>query len=206
MPDVVVVPAGVGSLAHNQPPQDVTLIAPKTSLIVRKSLHPALQYLLQQAAIEIHSGPGAFHRSGQFPAPEVTDLPLSEETRHLYKSGPSLLQQYLPFWAATLVDRMIVMLVPLIAVLIPLVKFAPALYAWRVRSRIYRRYGELKFLEAEIDADPGRHTREEWLAQLGRIEADVARVRTPLAFSDMLYTLRSHIGLVREVIQRKAVG
>ncbi len=96
-----------------------------------------------------------------------------------------------------------VMLVPIFALLIPIARFAPSLYGWRVRSRIFRRYGELKFIEAELDLAPDRHHRDEWLARLDAIEADVNRMPTPLAFSDMLYTLRSHIGLVREAVLRK---
>jgi len=115
--------------------------------------------------------------------------------------GKPFLQRYLPFWAATLVDRMVVMLVPLLAVLVPLFKFAPSLYGWRVRSRIFKRYGELKFLESEIEEAPQSHTREEWLARLDAIERDVNRMPTPLTFADMLYTLRSHIQLVRDRLQ-----
>jgi hypothetical protein len=72
-----------------------------------------------------------------------------------------------------------------------------------VRSRIYRRYGELKFLEAEVEREPARHTREEWLARLDAIETDVHHLATPLAFTDMLYTLRSHIGMVRSKVESR---
>ncbi|MCM2289843.1 MAG: hypothetical protein NDI67_12525, partial [Sulfuritalea sp.] len=116
------------------------------------------------------------------------------------------LQRYMPFWAATLIDRMVVMLVPLLAVLLPLFKFAPQLYGWRVRSRIYRRYGELKFLENEVNENPGAHSRAEWLEKLDRIENDASQIRTPLTFSDMLYTLRVHIDLVRAIILRRTAA
>ena len=200
----LVLPRGAIDLTQDIPAQDVQLVSPMAMLLVREDTHPALIDLLMQAASEVHGEPGVFQKPREFPRIGHSDFPLSKEAERYYKSGKPFLQRYLPFWAATLIDRMVVMLVPLIAVLVPLMKFAPALYAWRVRSRIYRRYGELKFLEAELDADPGRHAREEWLARLERIEADVARVRTPLAFSDMLYTLRSHIALVRETVMRKA--
>ncbi|HMM55447.1 MAG TPA: C4-dicarboxylate ABC transporter substrate-binding protein, partial [Candidatus Desulfobacillus sp.] len=109
-------------------------------------------------------------------------------------------------WAADLIDRTVVMLVPVFALLIPILRFAPPLYIWRVRRRIYRRYGELKFLEAELEADPGSRSREEWLAQLDRIEEDVQHVATPLAFTDMLYTLRLHLGLVRDIVMRRTAA
>jgi hypothetical protein len=92
---------------------------------------------------------------------------------------------------------------PLVVVLFPLMRFAPLLYGWRVRSRIYRRYGELKFLENEVNENPGRRTRDEWIEELEKIERDTSAIRTPLAFSDILYTLRTHIDLVRNVILRR---
>ena len=196
-------PRGGIDLLRDIPPHDVSLVSPMATLLVREDTHPALIDLLLEAATEVHGNAGLFQNQGEFPRPAGSDYPMSKEAEHYYKSGKPFLQNYLPFWAATLIDRLVVMLVPVFALLIPIVKFAPALYGWRVRSRIFRRYGELKFIEAELDLEPARHTRDEWLARLDRIEADVNRMPTPLPFSDMLYTLRGHIGLVREAIQRK---
>ena len=162
--------------------------------------------LLMQAASAVHGAPGVFQTPREFPHAGHSEFPLSKAAERYYKSGKPFLQRYLPFWAATLIDRMVVMLVPLLAVLIPLFKFAPQIYGWRVRSRIYRRYGELKFLENEINEDPGRHTRAEWLEKLDLIEKDASNIRTPLTFTDILYTLRGHIDLVRDMILRRTPG
>ena len=89
------------------------------------------------------------------------------------------------------------MLLPLLAVLLPLLRIAPALYGWRIKSRIYKRYGELRFLEDAMTIHPDTHTPGEWRERLDAIEADVAHLRAPLAFADMMYTLRTHIALVR---------
>ncbi|MFA7279847.1 MAG: TAXI family TRAP transporter solute-binding subunit [Sterolibacterium sp.] len=196
-------PRGGVDLVRDIPPHDVTLVSPLATLVVREDIHPALVDLLLQAASEIHGESGLFQKAGEFPRPTQLDFPLSSEAERYYKSGKPLLQRYLPFWAATLIDRLVVMLVPLFALMIPIVKFAPALYGWRVRSRIFRRYGELKLIEAEVDLEPQQHSRAEWLARLDRIETDVNRMQTPLPFTDLLYNLRGHIGLVREAIQRK---
>jgi hypothetical protein len=128
---------------------------------------------------------------------------LSPEAQRYYKSGKPWLQRFLPFWAATLVDRMVVLLIPLFAVLIPVMKIAPGLYNWRVKSRIYKRYGELKFIEAELEADPAKLSRDAWLKRVDAIEQDVNHLPMPLAFSDMIYTLRTHIGLVRKIIENQ---
>ncbi len=202
----LVLPRGAIDLTLDIPPHDTQLLSPMATLLVRDDMHPALIDLLMQAASEVHGAPGVFQKPGEFPRAGHSEFPLSKEAERYYKSGKPFLQRYLPFWAATLIDRMVVMLVPLLAVLVPLFKFAPQLYGWRVRSRIYRRYGELKFLENELNENPGRHSRAEWLAKLDAVETDASRIRTPLTFSDMLYTLRGHIDLVREMILRRTTA
>lgn len=201
----IVLPEGGVDVGRNIPSHDLALVAPMATLLVREDTHPALVDLLMQTAIEVHGGPGVFQKPGDFPKAQAVDFPLSSEAARYYKSGKPLLQRYLPFWAATLVDRMVVMLIPFFALVIPLVKIAPGLYAWRVRSRIYQRYGELKFLEAEVEATPERYSREEWLAKLDAIEEDANGLPTPISFSDMLYTLRGHIDLVRAIILKRTV-
>lgn len=196
-------PRGAIDLVHDVPAQEVALLAPMATLAVRQDTHPALIDLLLQAASEVHGEAGVFQKPHEFPQATEVDFPLAAEAERYYKSGKSFLQRYLPFWLATLIDRMVVLLVPVVALLIPIVKFAPPLYGWRVRSRIFRRYGELKFLERELELDANRHSREDWLARLDEIEDEANHLPAPLAFSDMLYTLRQHIELVRSEILRK---
>lgn len=199
----LVLPRGAIDLIQDIPPQDIQLVSPMATLLVREDTHPALVDLLMQAADEVHGEPGVFQKPGEFPRAGHGEFPLSNEAGRYYKSGKPFLQRYLPFWAATLIDRTVVMLLPMVVVLLPLIRFAPQIYGWRVRSRIYRRYGELKFLENEVNANPARHTRVEWIEKLERIERDASAIRTPLTFTDMLYTLRAHIDLVREAILRR---
>jgi TRAP-type uncharacterized transport system substrate-binding protein len=202
----LVLPRGAIDLTLDIPPHDTQLVSPMATLLVREDTHPALIDLLMQAASEVHGQPGVFQKPGEFPRAGHSEFPLSKEAERYYKSGKPFLQRYLPFWAATLIDRMVVMLVPLLAVLVPLFKFAPQIYGWRVRSRIYRRYGELKFLENELNEDPGQRSRAEWMVKLDAIEKDASGIRTPLTFSDMLYTLRGHIDLVRDMILRRTAA
>ena len=202
----LLLPRGAIDLPLDIPPRDIQLVSPLATLLVREDTHPALIDLLMQAAAEVHGEPGVFQKPNEFPRAGHNGFPLSKEAERYYKSGKPLLQRYLPFWAATLIDRMVVMALPLLVVLLPLLKFAPQLYGWRVRSRIYRRYGELKFLENEVNENPAAHTRAEWLEKLDRIEDDASHIRTPLTFSDMLYTLRVHIDLVRDMILRRTTA
>jgi TRAP transporter TAXI family solute receptor len=200
------VPRGAVDLSKEIPPRDVQLVAAMATLVVREDTHPALIGLLMQAATEVHGVPGVFQKPGEFPRAGHGDFPLATEADRYYKSGKPFLQRYLPFWAATLIDRTVVLLLPVIVVLFPLLRFAPQIYGWRVRSRIYRRYGELKFLENEVNENAGAHSRAEWLEKLDCIEKDASMIRTPLAFTDMLYTLRVHIDLVRAIILRRTTA
>jgi TRAP-type uncharacterized transport system substrate-binding protein len=194
--NALTLPAGVGSLAADRPPHDVTLLAPKSSLVVRGDLHPAIQYLLLDAASEVHSGAGIFHKSGQFPAAEQFDVPLSPEARQFYKSGRPFLQRYLPFWLAVLAARLLVLSIPVVGVAYPLLRLLPALYQWSMRRRIFRLYGELRFIELEL-ASKGGTSRQDLLVRFNRLEERANHLRLPTGFADLHYTLRQHIDHVK---------
>lgn len=198
----VTLPRGAVDLVRDTPPRNTALLAATANLVVREETHPALVSLLLQAAGEVHGKSGFFQRTGQFPAYLDTSFELSPDAARHYKSGPPFLQRFLPFWVAVFVDRAFVMLLPLIALLVPLLKVAPAIYTWRVRARVFRLYGELKFLENEIRQhyDSARHA--EYFERLDRIEEAASNRNVPLAFTDLVYTLREHIHLVRKQLIR----
>ena len=201
----LVLPRGVADLASDRPPEDVRLLAAKASLVVRDDLHPALHYLLLEAASEVHGGPGVFNRAGDFPAAEPVDLPLSESAREYYHGGRPFLQRYLPFWLAALASRLLLLLIPVVGILYPLFRLLPAAYGWGMQYRIYRLYGELKLLEMEFDGGSGgpRHALDE---RLGQLERRADRMRVPLRFAPLLYNLKMHIGLVRERVKAVETG
>ncbi len=199
----LVLPRGGIDLQRDIPAAEVELVAPMATIVARDATHPALMDLLLQAAVQVHGGPGLFQRPGEFPNARSGDFPLSREADRFYKSGTRFLQRYLPFWLATLVERTLVLLIPLVAIVLPVMRFAPALYGWRARSRVYKWYGKLKFLERELDENPRARTRTEWLAELDRIEDQVHRLSTPLAFANLLYTLREHIALVEAKVMKR---
>jgi hypothetical protein len=198
-----VLPRGVFDLAADVPAGDVTLVAPTANLVARDSLHPALAYLLLRAASEVHGTAGMLDKTGEFPAPLETGFPLSSEARRYYESGVPLLQRYLPFWAANLVDRLWVMLVPIIAVVVPLVRAVPALFLWRVRSRIVRWYARLKEIELQLDENPDREALGHMLRRLDEAEREVNRIPIPLSYSENLYYFREHIEVVRRRLLRR---
>jgi TRAP-type uncharacterized transport system substrate-binding protein len=197
------IPRGLFDLGKNIPSRDIRLIAPTAELIARDDLHPALSDMLIDAAKEVHSGANVLQRAGEFPAPLAHEYPISEDATRYYKSGKSFFYRSgLPFWLASLVDRTLVVLLPIILLLIPGFKLVPLLYGWRIKSRIYRWYGALITLERAV----ATHTEEEQadlLQRLDRIEEGVNRMKMPLAFADQFYVLREHIGFVRARLQTR---
>jgi TRAP-type uncharacterized transport system substrate-binding protein len=200
----VIVPRGVTDIANDRPPADVVLIATKASLVVRKDLHPAIQYLLLNAAREIHSGPSIFHRANQFPAPEAIDIPLSNEAQRFYKSGLPFLNDFFPFWMAALLGKLFILLVPILGVLYPMMRLLPRTYDWLMRSKVLRMYGELRLLEDELASARGSAgATPDMIARLDRLEQEANHLRLPVAYATMLYTLRDHIGLVRAGLKKR---
>ncbi len=198
----VLLPRGVADLSRDVPPRDEPLIAATTSLVAREGTHPAVIQLFVQAASRIHGGAGWIARAGQFPSSQQTEFPLAKEAERFYRTGPPLLQRYLPFTLANLVDRMWVALVSIAVVLIPLSRLVPPLYVFRVRSRIFRWYRHLRQIE---DRGERKHAPfADLLAELDRLEAKATQVNVPLAYTDELYALRQNIALVRAQLQKSA--
>lgn len=199
----MVLPAGVADLEHNRPARDTTLLATKTSLIVRGGLHPALQYLLLEAASQIHSRANVFQKAGEFPAPESLEIDLSPNARHFYKSGKPFLQRYMPFWLAALVEQLIVLLIPVVGLMYPLGRGLASLYGWGMQRKIYLIYGELYFLESEIDKLGQRAPTKGILDRMKHLEERANRVRVASNYMPMLYNLKETIAYVRGRLDRK---
>ncbi|MFK7956458.1 MAG: TAXI family TRAP transporter solute-binding subunit [Lysobacterales bacterium] len=194
-------PPGAIDLANDRPAEKKHLVGVAAMLVAREDLHPALIDLLLMASPRIVGQAGLFHDRGTFPSAQYLSLPLADEARRFHERGPSFLQSILPFWAATLIDRLIVMLVPLLALVLPLIRVFPPVYRWRVRSRIYRWYEDLRSLEARLDGDG---VSSELTASILRLEQEVKQVETPLSYADELYHLRSHIELVKARVEEFA--
>jgi hypothetical protein len=175
----------------------VQLVGPTVELVARRTLHPALSDLLISAAREVHGTPGLFRNAGEYPAPLARDFPISRDAERYYKSGEQFLYKWLPFWLATLLDRLLVVLVPLIVAVVPITKLLPAFYRWRIRSRIYRWYGALMRIERDIQLNPQPEQRAALVARVDEIAKAVRDMRTPASFGDQLYVLRDHVAAVR---------
>ncbi len=202
----LVAPEGSFDLGRNLPPHDTELVGTPVELIAREGLHPAISDLLIAAARDVHGKPGMYRKAGEYPAAIEHDIPLSEEARRYYTSGSPFLYKRLPFWLASLVDRILILVLPLLIVVVPASRMVAPLYQWRMRSRIYRWYGALMTLEREMLVQPGLDERQDIRRRLEGIEQSVNALQLPLAFADQLYVLREHIAMVRARFDALPVG
>jgi len=199
----VVLPRGVVDLAANIPARDMRLVAPTTALVSRTQTHPALQQLFVQAAQQIHGGAGWFRRARDYPNLANSELPIAAEAERGIKNDKPFLQRYLPFWVANLVERMWLVLGLILAIMLPLSRVIPPLYAFRVRSRIFRWYAQLRDIENRIGAPNAGENSRALLQELDSLERRAEKITVPLSYADELYALRANIGLVRGKLRRQ---
>jgi uncharacterized protein len=200
----VVLWQGLIDLTHDIPDADVNLLASGNSLLVRKDLHPALQYLLLEAIREVHSAPGPFNRLGEFPAEQPNDLPLSLTAQSFYRSGPTFWQRYTSFWLTSLLDRILFFVVPVVAALIPVIGFTSRLYRWLAVRRIVRLHRALGGLERELAQSEDKAQLAQHQARLSEIESAVRTLKVAPPFEVDLHRLRIHLRMVQDHIGRMA--
>ncbi|MEO8857243.1 MAG: TAXI family TRAP transporter solute-binding subunit [Burkholderiaceae bacterium] len=192
----VSLPRGVVDLAGDVPPSDVRLVAPTTTLLARPGLHPAIVQLFSQASLVIHGAAGWFSRSHEFPKAANAEFALSKDAERTIRDGVPLMQRYLPFTLANLLERMWLSLGIIIALLLPLSRIVPPLYQFRIRSRVFRWYAQLREIESRLDEEPANGAQ--LVEELNRLETRVGKVVVPLSHTEELYALRNHIELVRK--------
>ena len=198
---LLTLPEGAIDLAAGLPPADTVLLAPAANLVVRDDFHPALAELLLNEARKIHGYAGLFEDAGEFPSRKYLEYPIADAAQRFFDSGPSFLQRYLPFWAANLVDRLKIMLLPLVALAYPFFKVIPPTYDWRMRSRINRWYRELQSIEHSLEAGATRDELSRRLAELEALEDRVRHLTMPVAYGNPLYSLRLHIAMLRDELR-----
>jgi TRAP-type uncharacterized transport system substrate-binding protein len=200
---VLSIPRAAVDLVRSQPPDDIQVVATTVVVVARRQVHPALAYLLMSIIDAVHEPPTLLQSENEFPADKDVDLPLSDQAEHYYKDGKPFLQRYLPFWLASLVQRLLTVLVPLFAVLVPLVNVLPRMLQWRIQRKITRCYQRLMLLERRVSREPRQGLQQEFQQLAELVDGYLHDKSIPA--SDV-YILKEHIELVRSKMAAAAVA
>jgi len=198
----VILAEGVVNLERNVPSHDTSLVAVSANLAARGDLHASLIPALLEAITKVHEGGGLLEQKRQFPSVDFVDLPLNEDARRYIANGPSFLYRWLPYGWAVLLDRLKILILPFLALLIPLFRVAPPLYDWRTRSKIYRWYAVVREIDTAVQEKASAGEAQSLVDRLANLEREVTSVSVPLSYTGELYNLRLHIHLLQQKLER----
>jgi TRAP-type uncharacterized transport system substrate-binding protein len=191
----LVLPRAVIDFQKAVPATDLILIATPNVVLVRKDIHPALIDLLAQAIVEAHGKPGIFQQAGEFPTLNDPEYTLAPSARDFYKNGTSFLNRYLPFWMTSYAQRIIAVLIAVIAIVLPVFSYAPKLYLWFVRARMRKLYGRLRLIDKTLLTALAAPQVQSLQTDLDNIDRAASIV--PMRHSDLFFDLRTHIDRTR---------
>lgn len=193
---------GVLDLKQNIPPRDTQLLAAAANMVARSDLNSSLIPALLDTLTRVHEQGGVLEAKRQFPSVDLVDLPLNEDARRYILNGPSFLYRWLPYGTAVFLDRVKIMVLPFLALLIPLFRIAPPLYRWRVRAKIYRWYAAVREIDALVQHGARPEQAEAAAKKLKQVENDVASISVPLSYAGELYHLRAHLGFIARELDK----
>jgi TRAP transporter TAXI family solute receptor len=193
---------GVVSLENNIPPSNITLLSTTATLVGQKDLHPDLIRLILKTAKQVHSTPSLFENNEIFPSKKYLQIPLHVDAKHYLEKGDSFLEKIFPFWIASSIDRLVIMIIPLLTLLIPIIKGALPLYRWRIRSSIYKWYKILHEIDLKLESLDK--------SELPKIKEDLEKMaediqkssKIPLSYMGEYYDLRVHANLILGRIEK----
>lgn len=191
----VTLPKGSASFASNAPTKDIQLIAANANLVARADAHPAITFLLMDIASEVHAGSGLVHNVKQFPNEQSLQFVQSDESKRFFKTGRPFLQRFLPFWLANLIERLLVSIVPVLAIAIPLIKLVPAYFDFHEKSEILQLYEQ--GMQTENSHKAGKLTKTEALEKITTLDQRLEKLNLGASRHIEVYNLHSHLELIR---------
>ena len=123
---------------------------------------------------------------------------MNKDAKRYLEKGPSFLYRIFSFRVANKLDRLKILLIPLLTLLFPLFKAMGPFYRWRIRKRIYRWYRILRSADESLDGETTPQEVESHLVRLESLEREITGVAVPLSYTEEFYNLRLHINFVLE--------
>ncbi len=196
--------AGSLSASRLQPPQDMVLLSTVASMLVREDLHPMIKRALMHIALTQHSAQGALHRANEFPNLKRLEFPSAPQARDVLSEGLPWIEQQVPLQMAQWLYRLIWVGLPLGLLALLICQALPHYLIWRIDSHMNIWYGELKFIENDLNlAQLGGLEMSQFRTRLRGISEGIAHFPLPRRYMQRLFLLRQHIALVDSKIQAR---
>lgn len=194
MPSLAVlkIPHSILDIPTNTPEKEIQVISPVAELVINEHFHPAIITLLMREINDVINDPTIVAVENTFPNTNNLSFRVNEDALDYVKNGLSLVDQYLPFWVAVWFDRLIRVVLPLLAILLPIYNFLPGVIEYFEKQKKARVYIELRHLENELSQNVDRDLI---ITRLNVIENKVIQSKFE---AEEIFDMRSHIDLVRE--------
>jgi TRAP transporter TAXI family solute receptor len=193
---------GTLDLYKNLPDQNINLLSTTANLVVNENFSEELKRLFLKRIVDVHNKKDLFSKARYFPNTINMKLDLDEEAQRYFENGDTFLEKIFPYWIASNIDRLKILLIPLITLLFPLFKGFFPLYNWSMRSKIYRWYDEVKAIDKELESIDKTKYQEE-LEKLEKLRIEISNeTKVPLSFMGEYYNLQLHIDHVINKIEK----
>ena len=195
---------GTIDLYKNLPSEDVRLLSTTATLVIRDDFSEELIRLVLKSIKEVHNKKGLFEKENQFPNIDNITIEINEEAQRYHTYGDTWLEKIFPYWIASNLDRLKILLIPLITLLIPLLKGGVPLYRWSIRSKIYKWYDELQKIDLLLENLTSKEQLKEKLIEIEALKKEIKEeTKVPLSYMGEYYDLIMHIELIISKINIK---
>jgi TRAP transporter TAXI family solute receptor len=189
-------------LMENLPNKDTTLLSTTASLIANQSLEDELIRIFMKQLKKVHIKESILQKRGEFPSQNYLEIELNSEAKRYLEHGDTWLEKIFPFWIANNIDRLKILLIPLITLLIPLLKSALPIYRWSIRFSIYRWYDDINAIDLKLDTPLSKEELESLYQELMHLSKEIKETtKVPLSYMGEYYNLRIHLRLITQRIQ-----
>lgn len=194
---------GTMDLYRNLPSSNINLLSTTANLIVRKEMPDELVRLFLKKVKEVHEEKTLFAQEGEFPNIVNMEAPLNKAAEKYIKKGDSWLEGIFPYWIASNIDRLKILLIPLLTLMFPLFKGIMPIYTWTMRSKIYKWYDDLNDIDKAIPTFTQEQlaNNQQTLEELR--EEITKQTKVPLAFMGEYYNLLLHLEMILNKIKAK---
>ncbi|WP_419763880.1 MAG: TAXI family TRAP transporter solute-binding subunit [Arcobacter sp.] len=195
---------GTLDLYKNIPDENINLLSTSANLLARPDVPAELIRIFLKQVKQVHQKESLFSTENQFPNLLNTNLKINKEAKQYFTKGDTWLESIFPYWIASNIDRLKLLLIPLLTLLFPLFKGVFPLYQWSMRSKIFRWYKILNSIDKQINTATFEEL-EKFNEEIKELNVEIQEeTKVPLSYMGEYYDLMVHLELIQNKIKTKS--